>query len=80
MRVREDLTITEKGPTRAFSWLEGDTSAFTFNILLRRYAEQAPKYGKVGVKLGCQHNYHKGQAALVLCLVPNTCSNHAPLL
>ena len=27
------FTITEKAPTRAFSWLEGPTSAFTFKTL-----------------------------------------------
>ena len=33
-------TITEKAPTRDFSWLKVPTSAFTFkNILLRHYAE-----------------------------------------
>ena len=29
-RVREDFTITEKAPTRAFSWLRAPTSTFTF--------------------------------------------------
>ena len=29
-------TITEKAPTRAFSWLKAPTSAFTFNSLLPR--------------------------------------------
>ena len=32
------FTITEKAPTRAFSWLKAPTSAFTFNTLLRYYA------------------------------------------
>ena len=31
-------TITEKAPTRAFSWLKAPTSAFTFKTLLRHYA------------------------------------------
>ena len=31
---REDFTITEKAPTRAFSWLKVRTSAFTFETLL----------------------------------------------
>ena len=34
-------TITEKAPTRAFSWLKAPTSAFTFKTLLRHYAERA---------------------------------------
>ena len=29
------FTITEKAPTRAFSWLKAPTSAFTFKTLLR---------------------------------------------
>ena len=32
------FTITEKAPTRAFSWLKAPTSAFTFKTLLRHYA------------------------------------------
>ena len=32
-------TITEKAPTRAFSWLKAPTSAF--KTLLRHYAKQA---------------------------------------
>ena len=31
--VPEDFTITEKAPTRAFSWLKAPTSAFTFKTL-----------------------------------------------
>ena len=34
-------TITEKAPTRAFSWLKAPTSAFTFKTLLRHYGKQA---------------------------------------
>ena len=34
-------TITEKVPTRAFSWLKAATTAFTFKTLLRHYAKQA---------------------------------------
>ena len=30
-------TITEKAPTRAFSWLKAATTAFTFKTLLRHY-------------------------------------------
>ena len=35
------FTITEKAPTRAFSWLKVPTSAFTFKTLLKHYATQA---------------------------------------
>ena len=34
------FVITEKAPTRAFSWLKAPTSAFTFMTLLRHYASQ----------------------------------------
>ena len=37
-KVREYFTITEKTPTRAFSWLKVPTSGFTL--------KQAPKHGK----------------------------------
>ena len=33
------FVITEKVPTRAFSWLKASNSAFTFNTLLRHYAK-----------------------------------------
>ena len=36
-----DFTITEKAPTRDFSWLKAPTSAFTFKTLLRHYAKRA---------------------------------------
>ena len=32
--------ITEKAPTRAFSWLKAATTAFTFKTLLRHYAKR----------------------------------------
>ena len=34
------FTITEKAPTRAFSWLKAPTSAFTFKTLLRHYTKR----------------------------------------
>ena len=40
------FTITEKAPTRAFSWLKAPTSAFTFKTLLRHYAEQVLTHRK----------------------------------
>ena len=38
-KVRKDFTITEKAPTRAFSWLKAPTRAFTFKTLLGHYAK-----------------------------------------
>ena len=35
------FVITEKAPTRAFSWLKETTTAFTFKTLLRHYAKRA---------------------------------------
>ena len=62
--VCEDFTITEKAPSRAFSWLKVPTSIFTFMTLLRHHAKRVltPRY--VDMKLGCRHNYQKGQAAI----------------
>ena len=57
-------TITEKAPTRAFSWLKAPTNAFTIKTLLRHYAKQALTPWSVVVKLGPRHNYHEGRAAL----------------
>ena len=34
------FVITEKAPTRAFSWLKAATNAFTFKTLLRHYAKR----------------------------------------
>ena len=35
----QKFVITEKAPTRAFSWLKAATTAFTFKTLLRHYAK-----------------------------------------
>ena len=35
------FVITEKAPTRAFSWLKAATTAFTFKIQLKHYAKWA---------------------------------------
>ena len=51
-KVREDLTITEKAPTRAFSWFKAATTAFTFKTLLRHYAKRALTPRSLNVKLG----------------------------
>ena len=40
-KVRKDFTITEKAPTRAFSWLKVANTTFTFKTLLRQYAKWA---------------------------------------
>ena len=58
------FTITEKAPTRAFSWMKAPTSAFTFKTLLRHYAKRALTPRSLNVKLGPRHNYHKGRAAI----------------
>ena len=52
------FVITEKAPTRAFSWLK----AFTFKTLLRHYAKRALTPQSLNVKLGPQHKGHKGRA------------------
>ena len=45
------FVITEKAPTRAFSWLKAATTAFTFKTLLRHYAKRALTPREVDVKL-----------------------------
>ena len=45
------FVITEKAPTRAFSWLKAATTAFTFKTLLRYYAKQALTPRSLSVKL-----------------------------
>ena len=40
-------TITEKVPTRAFSWLKAPTSAFTFKRLIRHYTKQVLPLGSL---------------------------------
>ena len=58
------FVITEKAPTRAFSWLKAATTAFTLKTLLRHYAKQALTPRSLNVKLGPGRNYHKGRAAI----------------
>ena len=55
-------TITEKAPTRAFSWLKAPTSAFTFKTLLRHYAKQALTPRSLNVKFGPRHKSQKLRA------------------
>ena len=56
------FVITEKAPTRAFSWLKAATTAFTFKTLLRHYAKRVLTPLSLNVKLGPQHKGHKGRA------------------
>ena len=56
------FVITEKAPTRAFSWLKVAATAFTFKTLLRHYAKRALTPRSLNVKLGPQCNYHEGRA------------------
>ena len=58
------FVITEKAPTRAFSWLKAATTAFTIKTLLRHYAKQALTPRSLNMKLGLRHNYHEGRAAI----------------
>ena len=58
------FVITEKAPTRAFSWLNAATTAFTFKTLLRHYAKQALTPRSLNMKLGPQRKYHEGRAAI----------------
>ena len=59
--------ITEKAPTRAFSWLKAATTAFTFKTLLRHYAKRSLTPQSLNVKLGPRRNYHKGRDLLRDC-------------
>ena len=58
------FVITEKAPTRAFSWLKAATTAFTLKTLLRHYAKRALTPRSLNVKLGPRRNYHEGRAAI----------------
>ena len=50
------FVITEKAPTRAFSWLKVAATAFTFKTLLRHYAKRALTPRSLNVKLGPQRD------------------------
>ena len=54
--------ITEKAPTRAFSWLKPTNTAFAFKTLLRHYAKRALTTRSLNVKLGPRHKSQKGRA------------------
>ena len=64
LRSIRRFVITEKAPTRAFSWLKAATTAFTFKTLLRHYAKRTLTPRSLNVKLGPRRNYHKGWTAL----------------
>ena len=36
LKIKGSFTITEKAPTRIFSWLKSPTSTYTFTMLNRR--------------------------------------------
>ena len=55
------FVITEKAPTRAFSWLKAASTAFTFKTLLRHYDKWALTRS-LKVKSGPLRKGHKGQA------------------
>ena len=74
-RSIQRFVITEKAPTRAFSWLKAATTALTFETLLyhrisyhktllRHYAKRVLTPWSLNVKLGPRCNYHKGRAAI----------------
>ena len=56
------FVITEKAPTRAFSWLKAAPTAFTFQTLLRHYAKRALTPRFLNVKLDPRRKGHKGRA------------------
>ena len=58
------FVITEKAPPRAFSWLKGATTTFTFKTLLRHYSKRALTPRSLNMKLGPRRNYHEGRAAI----------------
>ena len=55
------FVITEKAPTRAFSWLKAATTAFTFKTLLRHYAKRALTPRSLNMKFGLRRKGHKGR-------------------
>ena len=58
------FVITEKAPSRSFSWLKAATAttAFTFKTLLRHYAKRA--LTPLSLNVGPWHNYHEGRVAI----------------
>ena len=64
MKAIRSFVITEKAPTRAFSWLKAATTAFTFKTLLKHYAKRALTPRSLNVKLGPRRNHPKGRVAI----------------
>ena len=56
------FVVTEKAPTRAFSWLKAATTAFTFKTLLSHYAKRALTPRSLNVKLCPRRKGQKGRA------------------
>ena len=52
------FVITEKAPTRAFSWLKAATTAFTFKTLLRHYAKRALTPRSLNVTFASRTQFH----------------------
>ena len=68
-KVPKNFTITEKVPTRVFSWLKAYTSAFTSKTLLRHYAKWALALTMVSrQKLGGRPKVHRRQVGFLPCL------------
>ena len=63
------FVITEKAPTRAFSWLKAATTAFTFKTLFRHYAKQALSPRSLNVKLGPRRKGHNGGAGWLVSIM-----------
>merc|ERR1719336_3454374 len=59
------FVITEKAPTRAFSWLKAATTAFTLKTLLRHHAKRALTPRSLNAKLGPRRKGHKRRGGLV---------------
>ena len=59
------FVIMEKAPTRAFSWLNAATTAFTFKTLLRHYAKRAfiPQSLNVSPSRGLLRDYEPSDVA-----------------
>ena len=55
------FVITEKAPSRAFSWLKAATTTFAFKTLLRHYAKRALTPRSLNVKLGPRRKGHMGR-------------------
>ena len=64
-RVWKRFVITEKAPTRAFSWLNAPTSAFTFMTLLRH----CPICGKDFIMMRQLSNHNQNIYVMILTIM-----------